>query len=92
MQTTTACLARRVVEIRLERFGEHGDPLLARALGLPTRSWLNYEAGVTIPARIILEFIDATGADPHWLLTGEGDKYRAGACGRGDAQPWLHRT
>jgi hypothetical protein len=92
MQLTTACLSRRVVEIRLERFGEHGAPLLARALGLPTRSWLNFEAGVTIPARVILKFIEVTGASPHWLLTGEGDKYWAGAGGREDGQPRFHRT
>jgi hypothetical protein len=27
---------------------------------------------VTIPGRILLHFIEHTGADPHWLLTGEG--------------------
>jgi hypothetical protein len=87
MQPTTASLARRVAEVRLERFGEHGAPLMARALGLPTQSWLNYESGVTIPARVILKLIDETGADPHWLLTGEGDKYRVGSGGYRDREP-----
>ena len=27
-----------------------------------------------MPASVILEFLDLTGTDPHWLLTGEGDR------------------
>ena len=65
-------LAGRVREIRRQLFGEHGGPLLAEALGLPDRTWRNYEAGVTIPALVILRFIEVCGASPHWLLTGEG--------------------
>jgi hypothetical protein len=65
-------LAGRVREIRRQLFGEQGGPLLAEALGLPERTWRNYEAGVTIPAPVILRFIELCGASPHWLLTGEG--------------------
>ena len=68
-------LASRVREIREELFGEHGGPLLADALRLPYRTWANYEAGCTIPAQVILRFIEFTRTDPHWLLTGEGEKY-----------------
>jgi hypothetical protein len=68
-------LSGRVREIRLERFGDHGGPMLADALGLPFRTWMNYEAGVTIPAPVILRFIEVTGASPEWLLKGEGEKY-----------------
>jgi hypothetical protein len=39
-----------------------------------TFSWPNY--GVTIPARILLQFIEITGVEPRWLLTGEGARYR----------------
>jgi hypothetical protein len=46
---------------------------LAEALGLPDRTWRSYEAGVTIPAPVILRFIEVCGASPHWLLTGEGE-------------------
>ena len=46
-------------------------------LRLPVRTWLNYEAGVTIPGEVLLRFIDAAGVDAHWLLTGEGPKYRS---------------
>ena len=49
-------------------------PHSATALGLPEATWLNYERGVTMPAVILLEFLELTGASPHWLLTGEGDR------------------
>lgn len=68
-------LARRVREIRSELYGEHGGPILAEALRLPFRTWCNYEAGCTIPAQVILKFIELTAAHPHWLLTGQGAKY-----------------
>jgi hypothetical protein len=42
---------------------------------LPVRTWENYETGVTIPATVILGFIEVTGAHPKWLLTGEGERY-----------------
>jgi transcriptional regulator with XRE-family HTH domain len=68
-------LAQRVRAIRMERYGEYGAFLLADALGLSQRTWSNYESGVTIPGATILRFIEVTGADPHWLLTGEGNRY-----------------
>jgi hypothetical protein len=77
MQNTSTGLARRVGEIRRDLFGEHGAPLLADRLCIPTRTWLNYESGVVIPAVIILGLIEATGANPSWLLSGEGERYRA---------------
>ena len=77
MQWSSEPLARRIGEIRRQMFGAHGAPLLAGALQLPTRTWLNYEAGVTMPASVMLRFLEITGADPHWLLTGEGNTYRA---------------
>jgi hypothetical protein len=70
-------LAHRVRTIREELFGENGGPLLAQQIGVPFRTWMNYEDGCTIPAHAILLFIEVTDADPHWLLTGEGHPYRA---------------
>ena len=67
-------LARRIREIRHDLYGENGTPGLAEALNLPARTWLNYEQGVTMPGVVLLQFLDITGADPHWLLTGEGDR------------------
>ena len=73
-----ASLSRRLREIRQEQFGEHGGPELARRLNLPARTWYNYETGVTVPAEVLLAFIDQTGANPLWLLSGDGAKYRSG--------------
>lgn len=70
-------LAQRVKTVREELFGENGGPLLAQEIGVPFRTWMNYEDGCTIPAHAILMFIEVTDADPHWLLTGEGSPYRS---------------
>jgi hypothetical protein len=64
----------RLQAIRKDLYGENGVAALAAALDLPEQTWLNYERGVMMPADILLEFIDLTGADPHWLLTGEGER------------------
>ena len=71
-----ASLSRRLREIRQESFGDHGGPELARRLNLPARTWYNYETGVTVPAEVLLSFIEQTSANPTWLLSGEGAKYR----------------
>jgi hypothetical protein len=76
-----AGLARRVRQVREERFGEHGGPLLAGALGLPARTWANSEQGVTIPAEAILRFIAVTGVSPQWLLDGSGERSGEGGPG-----------
>ena len=70
-----ASVSRRLREIREEIFGEHGGPELARRLNLPARTWYNYETGVTVPAEVLLEFIEQTGANPIWLLNGQGPRY-----------------
>jgi hypothetical protein len=75
MSRDNLLLSARVSEIRRELYGEHGAPLLAQALGLPARTWLNYEMGVAIPGLVLLHFIEITHAHPYWLLTGEGEKY-----------------
>ncbi len=71
-----ASISRRLRDVRQELFGEHGGPELARRLNLPARTWYNYETGVTVPAEVLLSFIDQTGANPVWLLSGEGNRYR----------------
>jgi hypothetical protein len=68
-------LASRVRETREELYGKSGGPSLAEALGLPADAWPNYENGVTFPGVVILGLIELTGADPHWLFTGQGDRY-----------------
>jgi hypothetical protein len=73
-----AQISNRLREIRVELYGEHGGPELARVLDLPARTWYNYETGVTVPAEVLLGFIEHTGANPVWLLTGDGPKYKRG--------------
>ena len=67
-----AALAERLGVIRREQFGSDGVPEVARQLGLPPRTWLNYESGVTIPGEVLLKFIEVTTVDPLWLLGGHG--------------------
>jgi hypothetical protein len=71
-----ASLSRRLREIRQELFGDHGGPELARRLNLPVRTWYNYETGVTVPAEVLLAFIEQTGVNPTYLIAGEGPRYR----------------
>jgi hypothetical protein len=40
-------------------------------------TWRNYERGITMPAEVLLEFMMLTGADPDWLLTGDGERIRS---------------
>jgi hypothetical protein len=68
-------LAHRVRQIRIERFGELGVPVIADLLHLFSLTWINYESGCTIPAQVILHFVEVTDAHPHWLRTGEGERY-----------------
>jgi hypothetical protein len=72
-------LAERLRSIRTELYGDRGGPELARQLEIPNRTWYNYEIGVTVPAEILLRFLEVTAVEPHWLLTGEGAKYRVTA-------------
>lgn len=72
-------LAERLSALRGELFGERGGPELARQLGLPVRTWYNYESGVTVPAEVILKIIELTAVEPMWLLHGKGPKYRNAA-------------
>lgn len=75
-----AQISGRLRELRQELFGEHGGPELARRLNLPARTWYNYETGVTVPAEVLLAFIDQTGANPSWLLSGLGPRIGHPSC------------
>lgn len=67
-------LAQRLKQIRLELFGQRGGPELARRLNLPTRTWYNYEKGVTIPGEILLDFLLLTQVSLQRFLNGSDDK------------------
>src|SRR4051812_44169318 len=66
--------AGRLREVREESFGADVE-FLARRLGIPVRTGMTYEDGVPLPAETLHAFIEETRAHPHWLLTGQGDKY-----------------
>ena len=69
-----AALALRIRQVSEERFGAEVGALAER-LGIPARTWENYEAGVAMPAEVALDFLAVTGADPNWLRTGRGERY-----------------
>ncbi len=70
-------LSERLRQIRIELYGDRGGSEMARRLGLPVRTWYNYESGVTVPAEVLLRFMELTSAEPLWLLHGEGPRYRS---------------
>ncbi len=72
-------LSERLRELRTEFYGERGGPDLARTLGIPVRTWYNYENGVTVPAEIMLRVVELTSVEPVWLLRGEAPKFRSTA-------------
>jgi hypothetical protein len=69
-------LAERLALLRSELYGERGGPEMARRLGIPVRTWYNYEGGVTVPAEVVLRIIELTSVEPTWLLHGKGAKFR----------------
>jgi hypothetical protein len=73
---TRLALAGRVTALRMEMFGERGGAAMARRLGVPLRTWYNYEEGTAIPAEIILSVIEMTSVESDWLLYGREPKYR----------------
>jgi hypothetical protein len=75
MRQRQAGISERVRVVRQDFYGEQGAQFLADALGLPLRTWANYERGVVIPAEVILMLIEMTRVCPGWLLTGRGPKY-----------------
>ncbi|MGO9913759.1 MAG: helix-turn-helix domain-containing protein [Isosphaeraceae bacterium] len=74
-QAIKSDVAARMREIRVALYGEHGGPLLAEALGIPFGTLHQYEIGRTVPAHAILRFIEVTGAHPHWMFTGDGERF-----------------
>jgi hypothetical protein len=67
-------MARRVREVRVERFGEAGVPIVADLLCVPARTWWGFEAGARIPGPAIRRFLEVTGTSPRWLRTGKGPR------------------
>jgi putative transposase len=72
-------LVERLIAARRERSANDLGSL-ASALPIPERTWRNHEAGVIVPAEVILRFLVLTGTGPAWLLTGRG---------RGSDESWF---
>jgi hypothetical protein len=75
------CLAERLRQVRVDLYGERGGSEMARRLGVPIRTWYNYESGVTVPAEVLLRFLELTQVEPRWLLHGTGPLFRDGGGG-----------
>jgi hypothetical protein len=73
--TVRNLISARMREVRMELFGVHGGPMLAQQMGLPARTWADYENGVTVPAEVMLVFLEITGCAPRWLLSGDGPRF-----------------
>ena len=69
-------LAERLADLRVELYGEQGGPEMARRLGIPVRTWYNYECGVTVPAVDLLKVMKLTSVEALWLSDGTGPKFR----------------
>lgn len=76
MQGHSDHLASRIRQIRVEKFGAEGVANVSRAMNIAPRTWDHFENGVMIPAWVLLQFIELTGVEPYWLLTGKGERYR----------------
>ena len=73
---SNAMMADRLCGIRQELYGPNGAAVIAEMLGIPLRTWTNYEQGVTMPAELMLLFLELTGVRPQWLLHGTGEKFQ----------------
>ncbi len=69
-------LPQRVRAIRVELCVADGGEVLAKLLGVSERTIAQMEIHDRIPGHIILGFIEVTGANPSWLLSGRGERYR----------------
>ena len=83
-------LAERLAALRSELFGDRGGPEMARRLGIPVRTWYNYEGGVTVPAEVILKIIELTSVEAGWLLHGEEPRFRHAHTDRGEVRWSAH--
>jgi hypothetical protein len=76
MSESKRALAERLRRVRVDLYGENGAHELARRLGVPEKTWAHYESGVTVPAEVVLQFLELTSVEPNWLLDGSGPCYR----------------
>jgi transcriptional regulator with XRE-family HTH domain len=81
-------ICRRITELRLKAAGPRGKASFANQLGISPSTYDYYEGLRTPPAAVLVRIAEVTGADLHWLLTGE-----PGAAAMGPADhPVLRRA
>ena len=73
-------MARRVRQVRVERFGEGGVPIVADLMCIPARTWRSFEAGARIPTPALRRFHELTGTSPRWLRTGQWPRWMPNKC------------
>lgn len=61
----------RIAKLRTDATGPRGKSRFAKQLGLSPSAYHYYEQDRTPPAEILVRVVEVTGADLHWLLTGE---------------------
>jgi len=61
-------LADRITAVHHDLFRDAGLSALVASLDLSLRTWMNYEAGVAMPASVMLRFIVLAAVEPLWLL------------------------
>ena len=49
-----------------------------------------YLTAILFPTGVLLDFMEVTQVDPHWLSTGEGERFIEG--NRGSGSDWVRRT
>lgn len=77
LDSRSASLGQRLRAVRVEVFGPDGIDVLAGRLGISAQTWRNIEEiGGLITAAQLFAVVELTGANPAWLLQGEGPRYR----------------
>lgn len=72
-QNSTIC--DRVKFLRESSFGGRGKTQMAEVTGIPYNTYLRYETSTEPPASAVWSICRATGADPGWLLSGQGEPF-----------------
>jgi hypothetical protein len=70
----TLQVARRLVELRRDHFGEHGSTLLAILVGVSQREWSGYETSQPVPMGVLRRVAEITDTHLEWLRTGRGSR------------------
>lgn len=65
------------------------DSAVARALGVTPQALSNYKKRGEMPTDLVLRFANIYGLSVDWLITGEGEMYRAGGGGGEYAKSYM---